>query len=1447
MTAVAPSARHTSAEYPFPGLRPFDYDDREYFFGREREVSALYRLIDFSTFIAVIGSSGSGKSSLVRAGLRPILEREKDKGRRSWRIAMMHPGTNPAAELADALATLTPSRASEQILDELQNSKLGLAGIRRTLTELGDDPVFLVVDQFEELFRYAAGGGASIRTREAEPLRRERAAHFVELLLEATRRRSSNIFVLITMRSDFIGDCAQFAYLPEAVSATQYLVPGLSYSQREEIICKPIEKAAKEIGGASIEPELVNRLLNDAGDEIDQLPVLQHCLARLWEKSAPSHRLTLPLYFEVGEIEGALSKHADELMGGDALRGKELAVEQVFRALSEVDREGRATRRPIPFQQLEDETGAPQADVLAVVDRFRADDCCFLAVSKGDVKPATIIDVGHEALLRKWKKISRTPEEATLEKCPVGWLWVEKQDGNTYEWLLDVAAAKEGATLPPDQVDDRLKWWHEKPRTAEWARRYCGGLDGGIHRVEQLFSDSIKKREDDRAKDAKAEHDRVVRRRQAVALLILLPLTFAAVGSAMLWQALSYNIKTAKDAKAIMQMEGINAGLHSKNNELAYVAHTDLMKEKQYYGWALQLQQKTQQQDTAIKGKNAALRAQKQKLQTTAHQLLTQNDKLHSEIHRETVATATTFFENGITALEQGDAADAEVFLAAAYRKDPNNGAASVLLASARDQVESREGKISFYRERSPIISATYTTNSRDPIFAAGQASGTTTLWGPNGNRLPSFTESDAVTALAFDPSGDVLAAGSRNGSLVLHFLTEHKKVILSGHRDRINAIAFSPSGHSLATTSMDGSVKLWSANGQLLHSFDLPQDAQGFPALGYVVKFTPDGSKLLACTNEALEVWELHAYSALHFAAREGANGAPGCRHLAVSPDGTRAVTDDAGYPGAVDFYSLSSLNAKGDSQDWNGRAELAGAVTALSFDPSNSSSDWRLVVGGEDGSVTLTDWTMQPTLLSHYPSSSGADRIVDGGFSADGVTLFVAQADGTVSLYDLNTDSKLSLRAQDAASALAMAPGGNAFITTGETNGIPNFVLWHIPRPVGARILVPHSKAVTAIAAAPDGNLFATGSRDGTAHVWKRGGGIESVAPLPFASDGAWVDRLRFDVTGTWLAAAGGTHIRVWNVRAAPRLETALKTSSDDLRFSDAWPTASGDLILAQREEAQTYDELPSSDLGIGVASRGSAVPSMGADTLSYATDVLPIGEDKAVVFSRVSGYAEFTNLKSKKSYRTFSGVSQAAYCPRRDLVFFGGIWGGLSLASAQDGARLRYWHDHPPVVESGAHARVATVACSDDGAWLASAGTADGMIRIWSVAGILDEKLAPVALLRLGYPAEVSLACFSHDARFVLTLTSDGRTQLWNRESGQLLEIFKLPGAKATAAAFVFGGSAIAIGYDDGRLAFYPLSALVAGSATMRGVLEDVGGLEFQPQGLVDEAYQVIGGSR
>ncbi len=501
---------------PFPGLRPFDYREHAFFFGRTDQIYALYRLLDARRFVAVVGSSGSGKSSLVFAGVRPLLEKDnaqsgEQPGGRHWVWSQMSPKDAPIDGLIDLVHDLArqyqpdlerdaASVASQRgrIAYLICLSSQGLVDALSEIEGLKGKTLVLVVDQFEELFRYAKSSQPQDTVKDA--IHRGEAVLFVQLLLAASRDDRCNARIVLTMRSDFIGDCANFRGLPEAVSQTQFLVPGLSREQFEEVIRKPIN-----LCGSTIRSNLVERLLNDIIGETDQLPVLQHCLLRLWETAgkqqdaageaqtpagSAARHITVEHYDAVGRIAGALSQHADEILRG--LPGLEPVVERVFRALSEVDREGRAIRRQLTFAQLLDETGASEADLRKVVDRFRADDCSFLrpALSEeGELKPETSIDVGHEALLRRWTKVSGDPgaTEEKKDERSIGWLRMEEADRRHYQSLVFLAGPgpEDPEPLAGPQVKENLRWWTNPPRTKAWAARYAE--PARYARVEKLL------------------------------------------------------------------------------------------------------------------------------------------------------------------------------------------------------------------------------------------------------------------------------------------------------------------------------------------------------------------------------------------------------------------------------------------------------------------------------------------------------------------------------------------------------------------------------------------------------------------------------------------------------------------------------------------------------------------------------------------------------------------------------------------------------------------------------------------------------------------------------------------------------------------------------------------------------------------------------------------------
>jgi hypothetical protein len=242
MSAATP----TPQTNPFPGLRPFREDEEDLFFGRENQVDAMINKLADTRFLAVVGTSGSGKSSLVNCGLRPALRQGlMARAGTAWRMAQFRPGSDPIGAMARALAqdgvlfrehAVASLSLAEIIETTLRMSKLGLIDIYEQAPLDEGVNLLVVVDQFEELFRYRQLDDKGIR---------EGGAAFVNLLLEIKQGATCPIFVVLTMRSDFLGDCTQFSGLAEAVSTGQYLVPRMTRDERRAAIVGPVGVAVR--------------------------------------------------------------------------------------------------------------------------------------------------------------------------------------------------------------------------------------------------------------------------------------------------------------------------------------------------------------------------------------------------------------------------------------------------------------------------------------------------------------------------------------------------------------------------------------------------------------------------------------------------------------------------------------------------------------------------------------------------------------------------------------------------------------------------------------------------------------------------------------------------------------------------------------------------------------------------------------------------------------------------------------------------------------------------------------------------------------------------------------------------------------------------------------------------------------------------------------------------
>jgi len=325
------SNKETRVLNPFPGLRPFAPEESDLFFGREKESEEVLKKLLKNRFVTVIGASGSGKSSLIYCGVLPKVRKLGDQ-KSSWKIIMFRPGNDPIGNLGnsikeniggDVAGSENPSH--ENIILDIHLNPDGIASALNKYLIKGDDKVLLVVDQFEELFRYSA--------LDASESRSGHTAEFVEKLVSSILQPEAKIFTIITMRSDFIGECAHYQGLTQLINNSNYLVPHMDRENYRQAIEGPVKYA-----GAKIDPKLVETLLTDIGDRTDQLPVLQHALMRTWtywqELDEPDRPVSNIEYESVGTMSDAMSRHANEAFEELGTRGKEIC-ERIFKIITE--------------------------------------------------------------------------------------------------------------------------------------------------------------------------------------------------------------------------------------------------------------------------------------------------------------------------------------------------------------------------------------------------------------------------------------------------------------------------------------------------------------------------------------------------------------------------------------------------------------------------------------------------------------------------------------------------------------------------------------------------------------------------------------------------------------------------------------------------------------------------------------------------------------------------------------------------------------------------------------------------------------------------------------------------------------------------------------------------------------------------------------------------------
>lgn len=513
-----------AARNPFPGLRPFEAKDSTLFFGRDEQIGdALERLLR-QRLLAVVGVSGGGKSSLVAAGMVPAVQMglAGDPHQR-WHVATMRPGDGPLGELGRCLGFGGGA---------LVERTYGLLEAVETHLPAGDN-LLLVVDQFEEIFPF--------RDRKLRERADSEADLFVSYLLRAAQVQTGRVYVVLTMRSDYLGECAKFHGLPEALNDGQYLVPRMSRQQLREAIEGPLAAA-----GVEIHPALVQDLLNQSDEEPDNLPLLQHLLRRMfeqWEEDGGEGSITAATAKKVGELAEALDQDAETVFGKLG-PGEQLIAELVFRGITEsrqADRGGedRPVRRPRRIEDLARLARVSEAALRDITQRF--EDRGLLVVRQTD--EGDKVDLPHECLCLKWRRLKK-------------WIQSEAEDAKKLRFLLDAVGK---SYLTGLALAESLEWQKGGRLESEWCLRYLSGdqksaVVAWVKESERLVEEAAEK--DRRQQENELQHAKE-RSRRARRTAAVLGVAFL-VTAGFFWVAI-YQRGRAEDQKANAENQRVEA------------------------------------------------------------------------------------------------------------------------------------------------------------------------------------------------------------------------------------------------------------------------------------------------------------------------------------------------------------------------------------------------------------------------------------------------------------------------------------------------------------------------------------------------------------------------------------------------------------------------------------------------------------------------------------------------------------------------------------------------------------------------------------------------------------------------------------------------------------------------------------------------------------------------
>jgi WD40 repeat protein/energy-coupling factor transporter ATP-binding protein EcfA2 len=1156
-----------NATNPYKGLRAFQQADAGDFYGRDalrdRLLARLRENVPQSSFLAVVGPSGSGKSSVVKAALLTALQKGALDENAQWFTAEMVPGTHPFEELEAALLSISPKEMPD-LLNQLREERGLVRAVKRILPDENAHLV-LLIDQFEEVFTLI----------ESE----EERVRFLNAILTTVEDKRGRVTIIVTLRADFYDRPLLYGEFGELMRDRTELVLPLNNKELEAAILSPLSKI-----GMSAEPGLVNTIIKDVSQQPGALPLLQYALTELFERRE-GRLITLKAYQEIGGTAGALAKRAEELFSGFSKNEQE-ATRQLFLRLVTLGEGTEDTRRRVLQAELLS-IGEHRKDMNEVIDLFGK--YRLLTFDHDPNTRGSTVEVAHEALIRQWERLR-------------GWLDENREGLRTQRRLISA----NDEWLSNNREASYLASGVRLEQFEEWAKSTDIALNEG---EREYLRASIAAREAQRAaeRERQAREERLEQQaRTRLRALAIISTIAAVVGIALASLAITQR-QAALDAQEeaiVSAQEALRARDETASLALASNARNALVSGNPRLALAL------------------AFEAEKAYSPAPAEVLRVLGDTAYAEGLRYVYGAQSGSILSGSIAPDGKTSLTASLD-GTIVAWDNATGTARFTLTlegthptdvryspdGARFAVASADGSVTLYdadgtnatllgKHAEPAMSVAFSQDGAQLV--SGGQDRALILWDTaTASEVRRFEGSvGAILSVAFSPDGALVAASTSDETVkddpndtvdrkVRLWNVESGELVLTiePRSGFLRTIAFSPNGQRLAVGMWDsansGTVRLYdTATGEETRRFFAHSDSVTD------IAFSSDGTRLATVSwDKTARVWDVvRGVEVQTFTAFEE-------QLLSVdySKDGDYLLLG-LGNIGGNYGYDRDRATYKGAFW-WDLRKRDVAFVYREHTDwawTTDVSPDGVLVASGAGPLRLPQDLAQTDVSVRVWNAQTGATVAVLNGhkntvdsvrFLPDGKRLLSGSWDGTIILWDIASASPIRTyelpRVNDAPNVvykLALHPNGTRFVS-GSQDGTAR--LWSIETGEELATFAAHERAINGVAFSPDGTRLATGSSDRTIKLWNVATGellrtleghTDTVNEVIFAPDGrtlfssSWDDTVRRwnAETGEQIAQFVGHTSNTFGLAVTKDGALLLSTSTD--RTIRLWDTASG-----------------------------------------------------------------------------------------------------------------------------------------------------------------------------------------------------------------------------------------------------------------------------------------------